>query len=110
MATQRDIAKAVGMDLMSVRRILNETPGYNFDKATLDKVFGAARKLGYDFRKLKIGKRMEVRKGVIEDVIRQVERHEKWGREDILEHLRTSIGLVKRVQKKAFPHEFPEEE
>ena len=110
MATQRDIAKAVEMNLQTVRRILNETPGYNYDKATLDKVFGAARQLGYDFRKLKIGKRMELRKGVIEDMIRQVERHTEWGRDEILDHLRTSIGLVKRVQKKAFPQEFPEEE
>lgn len=110
MATQKDIAKHVGLDLQSVRRILNETPGYNFDKATLDKVFGAARQLGYDLRKLKIGKRMEVRKGVIEDLIRQIEKHKKWGREEIIDHLRTSIGLVKRVQKKAFPQEYPEEE
>ncbi|MHC4598122.1 MAG: hypothetical protein ACYS47_03870 [Planctomycetota bacterium] len=110
MATQKDIAKHVGMDLKSVRRILNETPGYNYDKATMDKVFGAARQLGYDLRKLKIGKRMEVRKGVIEDLIRQIEKHEKWGRDEIIDHLRTSIGLVKRVQKKAFPQEYPEED
>jgi DNA-binding LacI/PurR family transcriptional regulator len=110
MATQKDIAKHLGMDLQSVRRILNETPGYHYDKATMDKVFGAARQLGYDLRKLKIGKRMEVRKGVIEDMIRHIEKHESWGREEILDHLRTSIGLVKRVQKKAFPQEYPEEE
>ena len=110
MITQQEVADYLGMDIETVRNILNEAPGMSFDKAVLDKVFGAARKLGYDFRKLKIGKRMEIRKTTIEDIIRQVEKHEAWGRDDILEHLRSSIGLVKRVQKKAFPTEFPEEE
>ena len=110
MVTQKDVADYLGMDLETVRHILNETPGMNFDKATLDKVFGAARKLGYDLRKLKIGKRMEIRKTTIEDMIRQIEKHPEWNRTEILEHLRASIGLVKRVQKKAFPQEFPVDE
>ncbi|MHC5037632.1 MAG: hypothetical protein ACYTHM_09985 [Planctomycetota bacterium] len=110
MATQKEIADYLGMDLETVRHILNETPGLTFDKALLDKVFSAARKLGYDFRKLKIGKRMEVRKTTIEDIIRHVEKHPEWTREEILDHLRTSIGLVKRVQKKAFPQEYPAED
>ncbi len=110
MVTQKDVADHIGMDLEIVRRILNETPGYNPDKAVQDKVFQAARKLGYDLRKLKIGKRMEVRKSTIEDLIQQVEKHPEWGREEILDLLKNSIGLVKRVQKKAFPQEFPSED
>ena len=45
-----------------------------------------------------------------DDIIRQVETHPDWTREDILEYMRHSIGLVRRVQKKAFPAEFPTEE
>jgi DNA-binding LacI/PurR family transcriptional regulator len=110
MATQKEVADHLGMDLETVRHSLNETPWMTSDKAMLDKVFGAARKLGYDFRKLKIGKRMEVRKTTIEDIIRHIDKHPDWTRDEILDHLRTSIGLVKRVQKKAFPQEFPTEE
>jgi len=110
MASLEEVAQEVGMDVDAVRVILAEVPGHNYDKATLDRVFGAARKLGYDLKKLKIGKRMEVRKAAIEDIIKQVETHADWTRDDILEYMRHSIGLVRRVQKKAFPAEFPTEE
>jgi hypothetical protein len=109
MATQQEIADALGMPLEDVRNILTEVPGSQFDKATLDRVFGKARSMGYDLRKLKIGKRMEVRMIAIEDAIRFIENHPDWGREEIMDYLRHSIGLVKRVQKKAFPEEFPQE-
>lgn len=107
MATQQEIAEALGMDIEVVRNILNEVPGLSYDKEVLDKVFRTARSMGYDFRKLKIGKRMEVRKAAIEDAIKYIEAHPEWGREEIIDYLKNSIGLVRRVQKKAFPEEFP---
>ena len=110
MVTQKDIADNLGLDVETVRNILNETPGFCYEKELLDQVFTTARKLGYDFRKLKIGKRMEIRKSSIDDMIRQIEKHPEWGREEILAVMRESIGLLKRVQIKAFPQEFPPEE
>jgi len=110
MVTQKEVAAYLGIDLKTVQNVLNETPGYCCDKETQDKVFKAARKLGYDLKKLKIGKRMEIRKKAIEDMIALVEKHPGWDRNDILEGLRQSIGLVKRVQKKTFPEEFPDED
>ncbi len=107
MITQQQIAETLGMRLEDIRNILNEVPGCHYDKEVLDKVFQMARKMGYDFRKLKIGKRMEVRKDAIEDIIKYIEANETWGRQEILEYLRNSIGLVKRVQSKAFHDEFP---
>jgi DNA-binding LacI/PurR family transcriptional regulator len=109
MATQQEIAEALGMDIEIVRNILNEVPGMSYDKETLDRVFQTARKMGYDLKKLKIGKRMEVRKAAIEDAIKYIEANPDWGRDEIIDYLKHSIGLVKRVQKKAFPEEFPAE-
>jgi DNA-binding LacI/PurR family transcriptional regulator len=109
MVTLKDVAENLGLDLETVRNILNETPGVTYDKALQDKVFRAARQLGYDLKKLKIGKRMEIRKKTIEDMILLIEKHPGWSREEILGGLRESIGLVKRVQKKTFPEEYPDE-
>lgn len=107
MVTQKEVAAYLGIEVETVRHILNETPGYCYGKELQDKVFGAARQLGYDLKKLKIGKRMEIRVKAIEDMISLVEKHPSWSRGDILKGLRESIGLVKRVQKKTFPEEFP---
>ncbi len=107
MITQKEIADKLGMKIDDIRNILNEIPGHNYDKDVMDRVFQTARKMGYDFRKLKIGKRMEVRKAAIEDLIKYIEANPSWGRAEILEYLNNSIGLVKRVQQKAFQDEFP---
>lgn len=107
MVTQQEIAEKLGMRIDDVRNILNEVPGCQYDKDVLDKVFQLARRMGYDFRKLKIGKRMEVRKAAIEDIIKYIDANESWGRQEILDYLKNSIGLVKRVQSKAFQDEFP---
>lgn len=47
MVTQRDIAREVGIDVSSVNKILHHKPGSVFRKATTNRVFRAARKLGY---------------------------------------------------------------
>lgn len=107
MVTQQNIADHLGLDVETVRNVLTEAPGFLYDRELQDRVFRTARKMGYDFRKLKIGKRMEIRRLSIEDMIRQVEKHPEWGRDEILDCMRNSIGLVQRVQRKAFPQEFP---
>jgi transcriptional regulator with XRE-family HTH domain len=49
--TQVDIAKAVGLDVSSVNKILNETPGPRFKPGTISKVFRVAEKMGYNFNR-----------------------------------------------------------
>lgn len=53
MATQKDIARRVGLDISSVNKILNRRKGHLFRKETVRKVLKAARELGYDFSRLK---------------------------------------------------------
>ena len=106
MATLRDVAKTVGMDTKVVREILRETTKTRFSKAEQDRVFSTARKLGYDLKKLKIGKRMHQRKQTLEEILHHIEAHPHWAREEILRYMRNSIQMVERVHKKAFSDEF----
>jgi hypothetical protein len=53
MVTQSQIARQVGLDVSSVNKILNGRPGVVFRKETVRKVIKVARRLGYDFGKLK---------------------------------------------------------
>lgn len=101
-----DVASATGVDAEVVREILSEVPGKNHPKDLQDKVFGAARRLGYDLKKLKIGKRMDQRGSVYEEVLKAVQDHPDWSREDIIQFLERGLDVVKRVQRKSFPEEF----
>ena len=104
--TLSDVAKAVNLDIDFVRDVLTEKPGLKVTRETLDLVFKAARKMGYDFKKLKIGKRMNLRKEVVDDILKQIEAHPTWKRKDILEYLRKTSELVERVHKRTFLEEF----
>lgn len=53
MVTQVEIARRLGLDVSSVNKILNRRQGPVFRKETVQKVFKAAKELGYDFNKLK---------------------------------------------------------
>jgi hypothetical protein len=53
MVTQVAIARHVGLDVSSVNKILHRTPGPVFGNGTIDRVFKAARRLGFDFEALK---------------------------------------------------------
>ncbi len=53
MVTQVATARHVGLDVSSVNKILHRTPGPVFGKGTIDRVFKAARRLGFDFETLK---------------------------------------------------------
>ena len=101
-----EIAESVKLNINLVRDILTEQAGLRIGKATLDLVFQTARKMGYDFKKLKLGKRMNQRKEVVDDLIKQIEAHPKWKRKEIIEYLNNTSSLVERVHKRAFIEEF----
>ena len=100
----RQVADEVGLKLDLVRSILREAT--TAPKETQDRVFKAARKLGYDLRKLKIGKRMQTRKETLEEVLGRISDHAAWTRAEILEYLRESLALMERVHKRVFKDEF----
>ncbi len=106
MATLRDVAKLVGMDPHVVREVLKESTRVRVGKAEQDRVFQTARRIGYDFKKLKIGKRMQLRKQTIEELLRHLASHPTWERDEILRYMRDSCDMVDRVHKKAFADEF----
>ncbi len=106
MATLRDVAKAVGMDVHFVREILKENEQLKATKSDQDRVFNAARRLGYDLKRLRIAKRMHWRKQTIQELIENIEKNGSWDRGEILKYMRHSIDFVDRVHKKAFTEEF----
>ena len=105
-ATIKDVATACKIDLDTIRHVLRESPGHKVPREVQDVIFNNARRLGYDLRKLKLGKRMNLRRETILDLLTQIEKNKKWGRKEILAHLRTSIELVDRVHRRAFQEEF----
>jgi hypothetical protein len=94
------------MEVEDVRRILGEATAPRYSRETLDRVFGTARKLGYDFKKLKIGKRMGVRREVFQEVLSQIEDHPSWSRSDIVKYLKQSAEMIERVHRRSFREEF----
>ena len=104
-----DIAEATGFDLELVKRVLKEVPGVAVPRDSQDKIFKTARRLGYDFRKLKIGKRMQYRKETLDEILEKVGENAGWTRSDIIKYLKESRGLVDRVHKRVFREEFGEE-
>ena len=102
--TLRQVAEEVGMKVDQVRDILREAAAV--PKAVGDRVFNAARRLGYDLRKLKIGKRMQARKETLEEVLARVRNQPAWGRDEIIAYLKESLALVDRVHKRVFKEEF----
>ena len=105
-ASLRQIANELGMGVEIVRAVLKELPGVTLERAVLDKIYKTARKLGYDFRKLKIGKRMQYRKEMLDEVLEKIGEHSEWSRADILKFLKECRALVDRVHKRVFREEF----
>jgi hypothetical protein len=104
--TLRQIALEVGLGVETVRAVFKELPGIALEREKLDKVYRTARKLGYDFRKLKIGKRMQYRKEMLDEVLEKIGEHSEWTRADILKFLKECRALVDRVHKRVFREEF----
>ena len=104
----RQLAQELGLGIELVRNVLKELPG-SVSREAQDRIFRTARKLGYDFRKLRIGKRMQYRKEMLDEVLEKIGDHPSWGRADILKYLKESRALVDRVHKRVFREEFGEE-
>ena len=104
--TIRQIAQEVGLDASVVLDVLKEVPGVQVSRDVADRIFRAARKLGYDFKKLKIGKRMQHRKETFDEVLDKISENPGWGRAEIMKYLKESRALVERVHKRVFREEF----
>jgi len=63
MVTLKDIAKAAGVSITTVSRVLNEDPSLNVPEATKRKIFSIAEQMGYSGRKS--SKRRKNRIGII---------------------------------------------
>ena len=108
MVTLRQLAVELGMSLELIRNVLKELPG-TVSRETQDRIYKTARKMGYDFRKLKIGKRMQYRKEMLDEVLEKIGEHPNWTRGEILKYLKESRALVDRVHKRVFREEFGDE-
>ncbi len=106
--TIRQIAEDLGLDAGLVLNVLKETAGAAASKPVQDRIFQTARRLGYDFRKLKIGKRMQYRKETLDEVLEKVGENAGWGRAEIVKYLKESLALVERVHRRVFKEEFGE--
>ena len=109
MSTVRKIAEHLKLAPVVVSSVLKEETKVRVNRKTADKIFKAARKLGYDLQKLKLGKRMEVRRQTIEETLARVAENPAWDRADIVAHLQEALGLVKRVHKRVFKEEYGED-
>jgi hypothetical protein len=105
--TLKQLAQELGMSLDLVRSVLKELPG-SVTREVQDRIYKTARKMGYDFRKLKIGKRMQYRKEMLDEVLEKIGEHPGWTRAEILKYLKESRALVDRVHKRVFREEFGE--
>ena len=106
--TLKHLARELGLAVELVRNVLKELPG-SVSRETQDRIYRTARKLGYDFRKLKIGKRMQYRKEMLDEVLEKIAAHPSWGRSEILKCLEDARALVDRVHKRVFREEFGDE-
>src|ERR1043165_5570531 len=97
----KQLSQELGLGLELVRNVLKELPG-TVTREVQDKIYKTARKLGYDFRKLKIGKRMQYRKEMLDEVLEKIGEHPNWSRAEILKYLKESRALVDRVHKRVF--------
>jgi DNA-binding LacI/PurR family transcriptional regulator len=104
--TIRAIAQEVGLDASIILDVLKEIPGVKVTREMADRIFKAARRLGYDFKKLKIGKRMQTRKETLDEVLEKISENTTWGRAEIIRYLKESRGLVERVHKRVFREEY----
>ncbi len=104
--TIRQVAEEVGFDVELVRNVLKETAGASVSKAVQDRIFQTARRIGYDLRKLKIGKRMQYRKETLEEILQKLSDNSSWGRAEVVKYLKESLALVERVQNRVFREEY----
>ncbi|MHC4607237.1 MAG: hypothetical protein ACYTAF_09955 [Planctomycetota bacterium] len=106
MVTINEVAKACGIDPDIVRDVLKELPGAKVPMKVRDKVFQTARKLGYDLKKLKLAKQMDLRKKTVRELLSKIGEHPNWDRDQIVEYLQSLTDMVERVHKRSFPEEY----
>ncbi len=104
--TIRDVAVKANRPIEEVRDVLNEAATPKTPMAVQDAIFGVARLLGYDFRKLKIGKRMRARRDTLVEVLGQCKDHHEWTIVDVISYLEKNLEMLDRVRQKVFPNEF----
>jgi DNA-binding LacI/PurR family transcriptional regulator len=109
MSTIKKIAESVGLEESFVSDVLKEKPGIKVTREQADKIFAAARKLGYDLKKLKLGKRMQVRRETIEEILNRIAENPDWSRPEIVKFLKDMLGMVERVHKRVFREEYGED-
>ena len=110
MVTLKEIASECGIELSIVKNVLKEqSDPTEVPKKTQDQIFQTARKLGYNFKKLRVGKRMQYRKDTVAEILAHLDKNPDWGRDEIVKYLKSMTGMVERVQKRAFKEEFGEE-
>lgn len=105
-ASLQQVADAIGLSVDTVRSVLRESASVAVERGDQDKIFQTARKLGYDFRKLKIGKRLQNRKETLDEVLEKIGDHQDWSRADIVKYLKESLELLERVHKRVFREEY----
>ena len=96
------IARNCGRSTDVVRRILREDPEIRADKPTQDLVFSTARKIGYDFQKLKMSKRLDLRIQTLDEIARKIGENPGWNRREILGFLQDARDLAHRVQVRLY--------
>lgn len=104
--TLKAVADALKLDSSFVRDVLSERPGIDVSKEQQDHIFQTARKMGYDLKKLKLGKRLNLRKDIIHELIARIEANPKWKRKEIMAYLSRASEMVERVRKRTFEDEF----
>ena len=109
MASIKAIAAELGLDASLVRNVLKEVPGTVVAKTTADRIFTCARQQGYDLKKLKVGKRMQVRRETLEEVINRIAENPSWSRAEVVKYLKEALGMVERVHKRVFKEEYGED-
>ena len=109
MSSIKKIADQLGLEQALVSAVLKEQPGFKVTRETADRIFTAARKLGYDLKKLKLGKRMQVRRETLEEVINRIAENPSWTRSEIVKYLKEALGMVERVHKRVFKEEYGED-
>lgn len=90
MVTQKQIAKAVGLDCSSVNKILNKTPYAVFRRKTVNHVLRVARRMGYDLKR--------PTKAALQAILLELF-PESWLDSDLAEIRRVPIEKVKEIRR-----------
>lgn len=100
--TITQVARELKLDPSLVLGVICEKSGVEVSREEKDRIFKTARRLGYDFYRLRIGKRIQVRKEALDEAIATIEGQPNWGRAEILKYLKDTGGLHDRIHNRVF--------